>query len=428
MFQHFNRNTYRILINSAILGFAFEGMANVLYNLYILRLGYDPEFVGIANAAGLIAFAVASLLVGFFGFGTRVRLMIILGQLVISAGFFMMPLAESVSQALQPTVIMGSNIVFHIGVAMNFVCVPPFIMNNSVGREHTNILSVESAIFSLSTFAGSLFGGYFPEWIAPVLNVGSGDPTPFRLAFIVAGILVIPVFFVMLGTDNRVLRAEVIELDPEEGAEPSMPVSPGPRIARVFLSFAIMVTIVRIIQSMGLNVSFTFFNVYFDEGLNISSGTIGFFTGFARLLGAVLVLSIPWMVRRWGMERTIIVVSLLGAGGMFLLGISQVWWVAGIGQLIALGLNSMRFTLFTSYIMEETPMRWHSLMAGLNETTGGIGFAIMSLVGGYMITNYGYTALFSTGAGLLVLGTLIFLLYVLQDRRRLRQLAVKPSL
>ena len=69
-------------------------------------------------------------------------------------------------------------------------------------------------------------------------------------------------------------------------------------------------------------------------------------------------------------------------------------------------------------------MRWHSLMAGLNETTGGIGFAAMALLGGFIITAYGYQTLFATGGILLVLGILIFWLYV---RRNPQQLETIPK-
>ena len=62
----FNRDVWLVLITWALMGFAYTGVFLVLFNLYLLRLGYGPEFVGIVNGVGLIA-ALVSLPAGALG-------------------------------------------------------------------------------------------------------------------------------------------------------------------------------------------------------------------------------------------------------------------------------------------------------------------------------------------------------------------------
>ena len=60
--RHFNRDIHLYLFASGLIGFClFSGIYSLLFNLYLLRLGYGPTFVGQVNAVGGLAFALSSL-------------------------------------------------------------------------------------------------------------------------------------------------------------------------------------------------------------------------------------------------------------------------------------------------------------------------------------------------------------------------------
>ena len=48
----FSRSTWLYLVSSAAIGFGYMGIAGVLLNLYLVRLGYGPEFAGLIFATG----------------------------------------------------------------------------------------------------------------------------------------------------------------------------------------------------------------------------------------------------------------------------------------------------------------------------------------------------------------------------------------
>ena len=65
---HFSRDVRLYLMANALFGFVlFGGIYPLLYNLYLLRLGYNTQFVGLANATGALCFALSSLPSGMLG-------------------------------------------------------------------------------------------------------------------------------------------------------------------------------------------------------------------------------------------------------------------------------------------------------------------------------------------------------------------------
>ena len=68
LFERLNRISPPILfylIGTALVGFALDGgIYAVLLNLYLVRLGYGPELIGMINSAGQLAFALFSLPLG----------------------------------------------------------------------------------------------------------------------------------------------------------------------------------------------------------------------------------------------------------------------------------------------------------------------------------------------------------------------------
>jgi hypothetical protein len=48
----FNRDIWLVLVTWALVAFAYFGIQGVLLNLYLLRLGYGPKFIGLLIGSG----------------------------------------------------------------------------------------------------------------------------------------------------------------------------------------------------------------------------------------------------------------------------------------------------------------------------------------------------------------------------------------
>ncbi len=65
-----HRNVRLYFVATALLGFSIDGgIYSVVFNLYLVRLGYGPEFIGVVNSVGLLVFALSSLPAGALGAG-----------------------------------------------------------------------------------------------------------------------------------------------------------------------------------------------------------------------------------------------------------------------------------------------------------------------------------------------------------------------
>ena len=92
----FNRNVRLYLLTSLLLGLSVDGVYAVLFNLFLLRLGYDPRFIGLINSAGLFTFAFTSLPAGLLGARYGSRRMLMVGVVAVLFGGTLVPLAQSV--------------------------------------------------------------------------------------------------------------------------------------------------------------------------------------------------------------------------------------------------------------------------------------------------------------------------------------------
>src|SRR5262245_33314591 len=126
--RRFSRDVRLYLITAALIGFTiFGGIYTVLLNLYLVRLGYDPAFIGLVNAAGPLAMALFCLPAGAFGGRWGSRRAMIAGLILSIPGFGFLPLAEFVPPFAQAGWLLTTYILGHLGLAMYIVNSSPFL-------------------------------------------------------------------------------------------------------------------------------------------------------------------------------------------------------------------------------------------------------------------------------------------------------------
>ncbi len=169
------------MVSSALFGFTiFGGIYTLLLNLYLLRLGYSPGFVGVVNASGMLALALFSLPAGALGGRWGSRRTLIAGLSLIVIGLGLLPLAELVPVPFRRGWLVGTYMIAWLGVAMYFVNTNPFLMVVTTAVERNHVFSVQVALWPIAGFAGSLVGGVLPDHIAGLLRVPLDHPAPYR--------------------------------------------------------------------------------------------------------------------------------------------------------------------------------------------------------------------------------------------------------
>lgn len=397
---HFSRDVRLYLMANALVGFVlFGGIYPLLYNLYLLRLGYNTEFVGLANATGALCFALSSLPSGMLGGRWGSRFTMVVGICVAVVGFGLISQAELISAGnSRDYFILISYSLGVMGIALFIVNGTPYLMGITGPVERDPVFAVQAALMPFSGFVGSMLGGVVPDYLAGVLDVSLAQPVVYRYTLFIGVLCLIPAVFALLATqDVRVERRR------EEGGNGDVSNAPALPLAAIVIT-----SLISVLHVAGEAAARTFFNVYMDKGLNISLSLISVQLAAGQLLAVPAALSLPFFSARFGIRRTVVLVTVVTAFFLFFMALVSNWIVAGLCLVGIMAMASLRRSAFAIFHQELVPVRWRTAMSGATAMMSGVGYSAMALGGGYMIPVAGYSSLFLTGAVFTGMGALLF--------------------
>lgn len=410
--QTFTRNVYLFLAIELLIGFTLDGgIFSVLFNLFLLRLGYGPEFIGVVNSSGLLAFALFSLPAGLWGRRWGIKRMLVIGMWTMLSGGIFLPLAELLASPWQEWGLIGGYIAVMTGLAFFFVNSTPFLMGNVSSEDRNRVFSLQTALISLAAFVGSLVGGRLPALFATFLGLTTDYAAVYRYPLLLAGIVLAPGLLLAL------LAEDVDPRLAEKGSTESTTSRQRGVVGAAPFMLLAMLVMVRIFQVSGVATTSTFFNVYLDTDLNVSTTQIGVLSALGRLMAVAAALLVPLLARRWG-NLNLVVWACAGTALSFLpLAFLPHWGAAGLGYIGIVGLSAIRYPAFIVYAMELVAPEQRGTVAGSGEMASGLIFAVIALGGGYWISAFGFSTLFLISSLLSAIGAVSFWAYFRTIRR-----------
>jgi MFS family permease len=392
--RSFSRNAWLYLITFALWG-AFFGIQGVVLNLYLMRLGYGPEYVGWVNGLGRLVMGLCSLPAGALGGRMGVRRAILVGMLLGVVGFGLLPMAEFIPPALQQGWVLATSSVGWLGGALWFVNGRPFLMGATRGDERHHVFSVSQALLPLAGVVGSMVAGLLPATFGRVLGVSLEQPEAYRYPLFLAAVLLLPGVPVLAAT--REVSSEEALTKKEQQKIAGAGAAPY-----VLIAVLSLVTLLR-----ATRVETTLFTVYLDSGLRVSPSLIGVLMAVGKGLAAPAIFFAPLLIERWGQSRTILWGTIGMALCLLLLALVPHWGAAGLSYVGLTALGLIVRPAFTVYSQESVPPGARALMSGATTMAGGLSSSGMALGGGYLIAAWGFPSLFVTAAALTVGGALV---------------------
>ena len=394
--RHFGRDVRLYLITGALMGLCWMGIYGVLFNLYLLRLGYDLAFVGLINAAIALAYAIFSLPAGALGARWSVRRTMILGYSLVVMGLVLPPLAQLIPANLRTSWLLFTYCFGVAGSSLYMVNGSVFLMGATHQSERSHAFSVQAALSPLAAFFGSIIGGFLPGVFAAVLGASLDDARPYGIALLTAGALLSLGLPMLLATKESV---------PAQTGH-SAPVVGRARRGALLLIGALLV--IQFLQATGESTARTFFVVYLDNGLNVATHIIGLLAAFGQLAAVPMALVTPLLMTRWRNGPIIVRASIGVACSLLPMALIPHVGAASIGYVgVMVGVSLWR-TPSTMYRLEIVSVRWRALMSGASNMAMGASYAVMGLGGAHIAENVGYGSVFLAGAILTALGTLLF--------------------
>jgi len=388
----YSRDAVLLFVVAGLSALGFYGINILLRVLFVLRLGYGPQYVGLFNGVGALTYMSMGVPSGALGSRFGAKRVMLVGGAITATGMAILPLAEFLPPGIRGIWLIATQVILIGGWGMFNVNLVPALGAATTAENTNSGYALSGALRSLGTFAGTVSGGLLPGLSAGVLGQSLDMPGPYRVGMWVGALVslgaLIPLVMVRQG--KQVTTREQARTS---GRFPLL--SLAPLLAYVYLHQVAWATC----QS--------FCNAYMDTDLNLPVSSIGLISGVGQFLAILDSLFIPRLAARRGNGWTAMMAT-LGIGLSLLpLGLVSHWAAAGVGQIGIIILWAVWLPALQVFQMELVDKRWHSLAYGTASMAMGLGFGTTSLAGGYVIAAWGYRTLFLLGAGVAVVGAAV---------------------
>lgn len=399
MVRGLNRDMRIYLLADGLSGFTVDGgIYAVIFNLYLLRLGYDATFIGAVNGLGLLAYGLFSLAAGWLGSRFSTRKLIALGLGMMALGCGALPLAEWVVPGQRSVWLVATYMLVHLGLALHVTNSAPFLTEISLVQERPYFYSLVSTSWSLAGFAGNLIGGILPVLFAFLLSASLSEAAPYRYALWLAPLLLLPASLLMVA-----MRTITVKPLTATFQQLKLPTSGATKIS--------LLALVRFLFVLGSGAVLIFLNLYLDKEVGAGAVGIGLLLGVGRLCAAGTSLGAPLMAARWSKANLILFTAVGTTLSMIPLILVAQYSAAALSFVGVMTLLAIRIPTYSAYSMEAVMPARRALMSGAGEMANGLGFAVIGLGGGQVIRTFGYRPLFLLSALLTAVGAVLFARY-----------------
>lgn len=242
----FHRNVRLFIIRSIILS-AYQGIYDVIFNLYILDMGFHEDFLGTMLALSLLTSSIASVPAGILADRYNKRDLMLAFSLLSFLSVVPLFLTSS------PMVLLFFSAVGGLCGSVGAVCATPFLTENCE-RDTVRIFSLNSAFSWMACIAGNTAGGVLPLLAMRLLP----DAGRYRVTMLISLALLLAGWSVLLlmkdGTSKpRTRKPFTIRFSPN----------------------LLKLTLISALTGVGTGAIVPYFNVYFTKVLGAGPSEIG---------------------------------------------------------------------------------------------------------------------------------------------------------
>jgi len=383
--RRFRTSARLYLAHSFISGFSF-GILRLLFNFYVLSLGYDRAFLGLIVALPPIVITVVAIPVGILGHRIGYRVTVIIGAVFMVGALLGVSLSTGGFALALFAVLRGlSRTLLQVSSA-------PFMAENSGSSERTHLFSVQFATRMLASFFGFLLAGVLPTLFGWLLTTGPESPLAYRAALWVAAGL---------------FATSILPLAQMRGTEPPNRSPARSGLRQMFHAPRSMVRLFlpQVIIGFGAGALVPFLNVYLKARFDLSDAVIGLLYAFQSVFMAIATLIGPLLAQRLRRIRAIVLVQLLSIPFLVLLGYAPWISLSAIGFLARASLMNMANPLYTAFAMDTVGPDRRPTASALMQMSWEGTRGISAVISGQIQQGVGFSALFPITIGCYLLAS-----------------------
>ena len=392
----FSPNARKYLLSIIIYGTVI-GVYRLLFNFYILSLGYDEALLGNLVTAGNVTSLVMALPMGYLADLIGRKASLISGFLVTGLSILMMVLFPSVPMFIVMNILMGAS------QGLVAVTSGPFLMENSGEKERTYLFSFNSGLSMVANSIGNWIGGYMPTWFGSWLGVSATNARAYAwsMGIIVIGVVLALIPFSTLS--NKRL--------PDSERSVFAPISFMKKHPRSLGKLILPM----LITSIGAGLIMPFMNVFFRNVHQLSDSTIGVMFAWGSLAMAAGLLIAPPLAEKYGKIQVVVITQALSIPFLFMLGFGS-FGISATAYYIRIALMNMSSPIYSTFMMEQVDPNSRAMVASLANMAHNLGWAFSPTISGYIQVRYGFGPAFWLTIGLYVVSIALYYFFFWKNR------------
>ena len=380
-----------------------HGAWEVLFNLYLLAVGFDIRFVGIRIAVLGIAGSLAAIPAGRLADRIDRKWGFIIGDGGGAA------CALILIMSTDATMILAFSAVSACFSALHHVTESPFMAENSEPEERIHLFSVEQGLATLAAMAGALIAGFLPHHL--MVSEGMTLVEAYRWAVHIGiawwFLSLIPA--IML---KRYVSEEVAQARAEVALEERSGWLSAIRTPKTVYHFVVIGTLL----SLGAGFVLRLANVFFHYDLHAHEQEIGMVFAAGSFFLAIGAFAVPLVVERFGEVATVVWTRFAAIPFILLIGYAPelaspetVVSLAGLAWVLRTTLFNMSGPAFEAFSMGQLHPTERATYIGISHLFGSAMVAVGGYLGAVLMDSGDFRTPFVVMAVLYAISTALFM-------------------
>lgn len=388
----------RLYLASVIFTGAAFGVFRLLFNFYVLSLGFDEAFLGTLITASHLTTLLAALPMGYLADYIGRKRALLLGSFFATLTVVGMAIWSTAPALIAMNVLLG------VSQSLTAITMGPFLMENSGEKERTYLFSFASGFTTASAFVGNWIGGYLPTWMGALRGADATSTLAYNGSLwaiaLAAGLSALPLLF----------------LRTPKGANPTRSLFAPITYFRSQPALLGRLILPMLVTAIGAGLIMPFMNVFYRQVHGQPDPVIGAMFAWGSLAMGIGLMIAPPLADRYGKIQVVVITQALSIPFLFLLGFSPWFAVSAAAYYVRLALMNMSGPVYQTFVMERVEPSARATVASLVSMASSFGWAFSPSVSGWLQVNYGFNPAF--GGTILLYALSIYLYWRYFWRRR----------
>lgn len=367
---------------------------NGFFGIYIKELGYAESVVGGILSLRRLSVGIFTFLIAFIAGKLGHKRTLILGLFTVGLTSILIVMVENI-RAMEII-----SVFFGFGQAAMLTVESPFIFNQTDGEERVHAFSLTFATRNAAFMSGSLLTGFLADIFATRVAT---DAVAIRYALIAVSVL------------------SLIAIIPLSLLKPKPTKKDRQLNLREIHSFFTKQNIIFLLYTgfigLGAGLVVPFFGVYLKYVLETSDSLVGLILSFAQLGTVFGGLSVPYLSKKIGNYKTIVLTQILSIPLLIAIGFPQGIVIVAIAFFLRSSLMNMGQPLIRNIAMDIVEEQQRPFMSAMRVMVNNIARALGIYIGGSLMESISYNAPYALTILFYLIGTILFYL-LFKDRMK----------